>query len=60
MGDGAVPNLITRYENGGRNRMDAVTMTCEIERKNPQNVDVQNNSTQVLPRGFEDFWKTQI
>ena len=26
-----------------------------IQRKNPQNVDVQNNSTQVLPRGFEDL-----
>ena len=27
-----------------------------IQRKYPQNVDVQNNSTQLLPRGFEDFW----
>ena len=27
-----------------------------IQQKNPQNVDVQKNSTQVLPRGFEDFW----
>ena len=31
-----------------------------IQRKNPQNVDVQNNSTQVLPRGFEDFWNWGI
>ena len=30
-----------------------------IQRKNPQNVDVQNNSTQVLPRGFEDFWNLE-
>ena len=30
-----------------------------IQRKNPQNVDVQNNSTQVLLRGFEDFWNLE-
>ena len=30
-----------------------------IHTENPQNVDVQKNSTQNLPRGFEDFWNPQ-
>ena len=37
-------------------RSESIVITCETHREkipDPQNVDVQKNSTQVLPRGFE-------
>ena len=44
------------YEQAMRYPHLKINDSRNIQKKNPQNVDVQKNSTQVLPGGFEDFW----